>query len=130
MSKKEKTVVRGIGHNTTNATELRAYIERWEKVEEERRAGHFSQKTIMAEAKAAGFDVKTMRKVIRLRKLADDERESELHLMDIYLHSLGMLADTPLGQAAVARATAPKHKREDADEDALFGDAKDGQEAA
>ena len=60
-------------------------------------------KSIYAEAKGNGFDPKMLRKVIALRKKAASERDSEQTMIDLYMSALGMLADTPLGQAAIAR---------------------------
>ena len=53
------------------------------------------------ECRSAGFDVKIVRKIIRLRKQDKTEREEEEAVMSVYLSALGMLSDTPLGQWAV-----------------------------
>ena len=57
-------------------------------------------KDVYAEAKGNGFDTKTLRTVVRLRKQNLVEREEQQALLDLYLSALGMLADTPLGEAA------------------------------
>lgn len=62
---------------------------------------------VYAEAKGNGFDVKALRSVIRLRKQDADERREQEAILETYMHALGMLADTPLGAAAVARDLAP-----------------------
>jgi uncharacterized protein (UPF0335 family) len=88
------------------AEQLRSYIERVERLEEEKAGIAGDIRDVYAEAKGNGFDVKVMREIIRLRKMdADDRRERET-LLDVYMHALGMLATTPLGEAAMARAAA------------------------
>lgn len=72
------------------AGHLRAFIERIERLEEEKKALADDVKEVYAEAKAQGFDVKTMRKVISLRKKDAQERQEEEALLDTYLAALGM----------------------------------------
>lgn len=103
-----------MGHNSTNANELRAYLERWERIEDEIKERRMDQKQIMAEAKNAGFEVKTMRKIIRIRSMDPLKREAEDLMLETYLSALGMLAGTPLADAAVSREfhkVQPKTKR-------------------
>ena len=70
---------------------LRQFIEQIEHLEEEKKAlaGDIREKYL--EAKAVGFDVKAMRKIVQLRKKSLTEREEEQSLLDTYLHALGML---------------------------------------
>ena len=70
---------------------LRSFIERIERLEEEKTALMADIKEVYAEAKGTGFDPKTMRKVIRLRKMDDSDRQEEEFLLDTYLAALGML---------------------------------------
>ncbi|RAI27324.1 hypothetical protein CH340_24460 [Rhodoplanes serenus] len=63
-------------------------------------------KDVFAEAKGNGYDVKALRAVIRLRKQDKDERAEHEAIVETYMHALGMLADTPLGRAAIERAVA------------------------
>jgi uncharacterized protein (UPF0335 family) len=86
-----------------NNNQLQAIVERIERLEEEKAALAEDIKGIYAEAKGNGFDAKILRKVIALRKKAASERDSEQTMIDLYMSALGMLADTPLGQAAIAR---------------------------
>ena len=58
-------------------------------------------KDVYTEAKSNGFDVKILRKIIVQRKKTDEERKLEQDLIDTYMNALGMLADLPLGQAAL-----------------------------
>lgn len=70
---------------------LRSFIERIERLEEEKAALMADIKEVYAEAKGTGFDVKTMRTVIRLRKMEDNDRQEAEFLLDTYLSALGML---------------------------------------
>jgi len=72
--------------------QLRAFVERIERLEEERAAIAADIRDVYAEAKGNGFDVKIMRSVIRLRKQETHEREEQQQLMDLYMHALGMVA--------------------------------------
>lgn len=86
-----------------NNNQLQAIVERIERLEEDKAAIAEDIKGIYTEAKGNGFDAKILRKVIALRKKAATERDSEQTMIDLYMSALGMLADTPLGQAAIAR---------------------------
>jgi uncharacterized protein (UPF0335 family) len=70
---------------------LRQYIERIERLEEDKKVIAEDIKEVFAEAKANGFDVKIMRKVISLRKLDAAEREEIETLIDVYKAALGMI---------------------------------------
>jgi uncharacterized protein (UPF0335 family) len=83
---------------------LKSLVERVERLEEEKKAIAADIKEVYAEAKANGFDVKILRKVIAIRKKDAAQRAEEEALVETYMAALGMLADTPLGQAAVQRA--------------------------
>ena len=71
--------------------QLRQYIERIERLEEEKRDISDNIKDAFAEAKANGFDVKIMRQVIKLRKMEQSDREEQETVLDIYMHALGMI---------------------------------------
>lgn len=77
------------------AEQLRSYIERIERLEEERAACAGDIREVYAEAKGNGFDTRTMRAIVRLRKLDSAERDEQEQLLDLYKHALGM-AGTPL----------------------------------
>ncbi len=95
-----------IGSNSSVASDqLRTFIERIERLEEEKTALLADIREVYAEAKSTGFDPKIMRQVVRLRKLEPDVRQEQEFVLDTYLSALGMLADTPLGEAAIARAS-------------------------
>lgn len=76
------------------AGQLRALIERIERLEEEKREVAEQIKEVYAEAKANGFDTKVMRQVIRLRKQDAGERQEQEAIRDLYLHALGMAPTT------------------------------------
>ncbi len=95
------------GHNRVGgiaADQLKSIIERVEKLEEEKHDITDSISEIYLEARGNGFDVKTIKKIIKMRKKDAAVREEEETILDTYLHALGMLADTPLGEAAMERA--------------------------
>lgn len=72
------------------ADELRQFIERWERLEAEKKDIADSQKEVMAEAKARGYDTKVMRKVIALRKREPDDIAEEEAVLEMYKSALGM----------------------------------------
>ena len=87
------------------ADELRAFVGRIEQLEEEKSVIAEDIKSIYAEAKDGGFDTRALREVIRLRKQDAEERRAHAAIVETYMHALGMLSDTPLGVASIARAT-------------------------
>jgi len=72
------------------ADRLRSIVDRIERLEEERKALSADIKDIYGEAKSAGFDVKVLRQLIRLRKQEPAEIEEQETLLDVYRHALGM----------------------------------------
>lgn len=72
------------------ADRLRSIVDRIERLEEERKALGEDIKDIYAEAKSAGFDVKVVRQIIRLRKQEPAEVEEQETLLDLYRRALGM----------------------------------------
>jgi len=72
------------------ADELRQFIERFERLEAEKRDVAEQQKEVMAEAKSRGYDTKVMRKVIALRKRDKDDIAEEEAVLDMYKEALGM----------------------------------------
>lgn len=72
------------------ADRLRSLIDRIERLEEERRALGSDIKDIYAEAKSAGFDVKVIRQLIRIRKQEPADVEEQETLLDVYRRALGM----------------------------------------
>ena len=81
--------------DTTNtgaiaATQLKAIIERVERLEEEKKEVMEQIKEVYGEGKANGFDSKTLRRIVSLRKKTTEEREEEEALLDLYMSALGM----------------------------------------
>ena len=72
--------------------QLKAFVERIERLEEEKKATSDDIRDVYAEAKGTGFDTKALRSVVRLRKLDTDERREQQEVLDTYLHALGMVA--------------------------------------
>ena len=73
------------------AGQLKSIIERIERLEDEKKEVAEQIKEVYAEAKANGFDAKTLRKVVSLRKKPTEERQEEEALLELYLSALGML---------------------------------------
>jgi uncharacterized protein (UPF0335 family) len=71
--------------------QLKAFIERVERLEEEKKAIADDIRDVFAEAKGSGFDVKALRAVIKLRKQDVDERREHETILETYLNALGML---------------------------------------
>ena len=69
--------------------QLKAIIERIERLEEEKKSIGDDIKESYAEAKAVGFDSKVLRQVVRLRKQDRQEREEQDQIRELYLHALG-----------------------------------------
>ncbi|TPN04558.1 DUF2312 domain-containing protein [Mesorhizobium sp. B2-1-2] len=76
---------------TVAAGQLRAFIERIERLEEEKKTIADDIKEIYAEAKGSGFDTKAMREIIRLRKKDQAERQEAETILDLYKAALGMI---------------------------------------
>jgi uncharacterized protein (UPF0335 family) len=78
------------GTAEVNAGHLKAFVERIERLEEEKRALADDIKDVYGEAKANGFDVRIMRKIVSIRKQDRDKRIEEETILDLYLAALGM----------------------------------------
>ncbi len=75
--------------------QLRQFVEQIERLEEEKKALAGDIRDKFAEAKAIGFDVKALRKIISMRKKSKTDRDEEEAILATYLHALGMLSDGP-----------------------------------
>jgi len=80
--------------------QLRSFIERIERLEEERKTLAEDIKEVFAEAKGNGFDTKIMREIIKIRRMDEDDLDEQETLLDIYKRALGMLPDVPESVAA------------------------------
>lgn len=79
----------GIGLNSRQ--QLRAFVERIERLEDEKKAIADDIKEVYAEAKGMGYDTKVLRQVIRIRKQDQHARAEQEAILDTYLHALGMV---------------------------------------
>ena len=70
--------------------QLRAFIERVERLEEEKKTIGDDIKEVFAELKGSGFDTKAVKTIIRLRKQSDHERQEEQAMIQLYMDALGM----------------------------------------
>jgi uncharacterized protein (UPF0335 family) len=82
---------------------LKSFIERIERLEEEKKALAEDIKEVFAEAKGVGFDIKTMRQIIKIRKMDQDDIDEQEALLDTYKRALGMLP-------ALDEESAPKRR--------------------
>lgn len=80
-----------VSSNLVARDQLRAFIERVERLEEEKATVADDIKAVYAEAKSMGFDNKAIRKIIKIRKKSIDDYNNELAVLDTYLAALGML---------------------------------------
>ena len=85
MAKKKASVAGGVA-----AEELKTFVERIERLAEERDSTSSDIKDVLTEAKGRGFDVKALRHIIRLRKKDRAERQEEEAILDLYMQALGM----------------------------------------
>ena len=69
---------------------LRSFIERIERLEEEKKGLAEDIREIYAEAKGNGFDPKIMRQIIKIRKMEEHDRKEQEALLDLYAHALGI----------------------------------------
>jgi uncharacterized protein (UPF0335 family) len=81
----------GAGHNSLSPSQLLSYVEKIEKLVEDRKAVNEDIKTVLEDADNSGYDRKTIREVVKLRAMDPDERQERQELLDIYLRALGML---------------------------------------
>ncbi|MBV2146355.1 MULTISPECIES: DUF2312 domain-containing protein [Rickettsiales] len=80
------------------AEELKGYIERIEKLEQEKRDVQDHIRDVYVKAADEGWDIKVMKQIIRLRKMDDDDREEQEILLDTYKRALGMSYEEELSE--------------------------------
>lgn len=117
----EKTTSPGPGHNSAPSAiardQLRSIVERIERLEEEKAAIADDIKEVYAEAKANGYDTKTLRAVIRIRKQDSAERQEQEALLDLYLAALGMAVRDEVDHAPQTREQRARARTSEAMED-------------
>ncbi|MBL0848987.1 MAG: DUF2312 domain-containing protein [Candidatus Liberibacter ctenarytainae] len=84
-----------ISDNIQNVTQnqLRSFVERLERLEEEKKTLSETIKDVYTEAKSTGFDVKALRKIVSLRKKDEQQWMEEEQILEVYLRALGMVKD-------------------------------------
>jgi uncharacterized protein (UPF0335 family) len=87
------------GHNAIAGDHLRTFIERVERLDEEKQALTIDIREVYAEAKSSGFDVKIIRKLVAERRVQETERDEQRALLDMYRDAIDF-KKTPLGRAA------------------------------
>ena len=80
----------GPGHNSVAPDQLKSFIERIERLEEEKKGIADDIKDVYGEAKSTGFDVKTIRTIVRLRKMEKHHRDEAEMLLETYKQALGL----------------------------------------
>ncbi|HVV60766.1 MAG TPA: DUF2312 domain-containing protein [Pseudolabrys sp.] len=78
-------------HTRFAKEQLKAFIERIERLEEEKKATSDDIRDVYAEAKGNGYDVQAMRTIVRMRKQDSEERREQEAVLETYMHALGML---------------------------------------
>jgi uncharacterized protein (UPF0335 family) len=86
--------------NSVSGEQLRALIERYERLDAEKKGLSEDQKLVMQEAKSAGFDTKIIKYCIKVRAMKPSDYQEGQALADMYLTALGMVVDPPLFRAA------------------------------
>lgn len=86
--------------NSVSGEQLRAYVERYERLEQEKKDIAEEQKLVLQEAKSAGYNTKIIRHCIKVRKMGAADYHEAQALADMYLAALGMAVDPPLFRAA------------------------------
>lgn len=87
------------GRNSVSGEQIRSYVERYERLEAERKEIGDEQKAVMAEAKAAGFDTKVIKHCIKVRTKKPADYHEAQALADMYLAALGRVTEPPLFRA-------------------------------
>lgn len=85
-------------------SDLKLFVERLESLAGEKQDIADQIKDVKAEAKAAGYDLKVIAELLKLRRMKPSDRAEREELLESYKAALGMLHDLPLGQAAMERA--------------------------
>ena len=83
----------GLNTSAVAKDRLKTFIERVERLEEEKKAIADDIKEIFAEAKGEGFDTKVIKMILNIRKQDSNERAEQEAILDLYQHALGMTTD-------------------------------------
>lgn len=85
-----------VGKNTLAGAELQAYVDRLERIDEQKKQLSEDRKAIVQEAKSRGFSTAGISYLIKVRKMKPHDRQEAESIRDLYLHALGMDNDPPL----------------------------------
>lgn len=77
--------------DASSANQLKLFIDKIEKLEDEKTELMENIRDVFSEAKAVGFDVKVMKQILKIRKMKDEEAQEQEELLDIYRAALGMI---------------------------------------
>lgn len=113
----------------TAANQILSFIQRAERLIEEKAALAADLREVFAEAKSSGLDVKTLKVIIKRRAMDEAERREQEQMLETYEHAIGQLKGTPLGQSAINRATA-KPEQGDGRVTAVVADGAEPETAA
>jgi len=94
-----KTEPKQVGRNTVSGRQLLDFIERIERIREEKKQLAEDEKLVFAELKASGFNAPTVRNVLRRRSAKPVDVEEAEQMLDMYLHAIGMATEAPLFRA-------------------------------
>jgi uncharacterized protein (UPF0335 family) len=82
-----------VGSNSIAGDRLKSIIDRYERLDQEKKELSSDQKDLMTEASSAGFDKKVIRQLLRIRKMEPADAEEEQTLLRVYMSAIGMRAD-------------------------------------
>jgi uncharacterized protein (UPF0335 family) len=91
-----------LGRNTVSGQELSGYVERVERLRDQKKALAADEKQVFAELHAKGFSPKRVREILKIRTMKPHDRQEAEQELDIYLHAMGMAAEAPLFRAVGA----------------------------
>lgn len=96
---KADEAARSVGRNTVSGRQLMEFIERVERIREQKKQLAEDEKLVFAELKASGFNAPTVRNVLKRRAAKPADLEEAEQMLDMYLHAVGMAREAPLFRA-------------------------------
>jgi uncharacterized protein (UPF0335 family) len=91
LSKKDNSSDGEFQTESVAADQLKSFVERLERLEEEKKSISDDIKEVYSEAKGNGFDTKVLRKLVSIRKRDAEERQEEEAILELYMHAMGMI---------------------------------------
>jgi uncharacterized protein (UPF0335 family) len=89
MNNVEQPAAKSVADSATGIR-LRSFIERLERLEEDKAAVSEDMKEVFSEAKSSGFDVKILRQILKIRKMNEADRAEQETLLEVYMSAIGM----------------------------------------